>query len=71
MDGGKVYTETVVFSPPSQYASDAPYQLAIIDVAGGRRTTVRILGGEPERVRIGDEVMFVEERGGVKYYRKA
>lgn len=68
---GTIYTETIVHSPPEQYASDAPYQLAIIDLDRGGRLTVRILGKEPhERARIGDRVLFVEERDGVAYYRK-
>jgi uncharacterized OB-fold protein len=70
--GGVVYTETVVFAPPEQYAADAPYQLAIIDLDSGPRTTVRILANQPDdRVRIGDKVLFVEERNGVAYYRNA
>ena len=67
---GIVYTETIVHSPPEQFAADAPYQVAIIDLEGGRRMTVRILGKEPhERARIGDRVTFVEEQNGVAYYR--
>lgn len=67
-----VYTETIVHSPPEQYAADAPYQLAIVDDDDGERLTVRILGKEPhERARIGDRVAFVEERDGVAYYRKS
>jgi uncharacterized OB-fold protein len=67
---GIVYTETIVHSAPEQFAAAAPYQVAIIDVEGGRRITVRILGKEPhERARIGDRVTFVEERSGVGYYR--
>jgi hypothetical protein len=68
---GVVYTETVVFAPPEQYAADAPYQLAIVDLEQGGRLTVRILANESqERARIGDKVVFVEERDGVAYYRK-
>jgi uncharacterized OB-fold protein len=68
---GTVYTETIVHSPPEQYAADAPYQLAIIDLDAGGRLTVRILGKEPhERAHIGDRVEFVGERDGVAYYRK-
>ena len=67
-----VYTETVVFAPPEQYAADAPYQLAIVDLPTGERTTVRILGKTPsERVTVGDRVSFVNEEGGVRYYRKS
>jgi len=69
---GVVYTETIVHSPPAQYADDAPYQLAIVDLASGGRHTVRILGQEAqERARVGDRVEFVEERDGVAYYRKS
>lgn len=69
--GGIVYTETIVHSPPEQFATDAPYQLAIIELETGGRTTVRVLGKEAsERVRIGDRVVFVEEKDGVAYYRK-
>ena len=68
---GVVYTETIVHSPPERYAADAPYQLAIVDVENGERSTVRILGDERgERARIGQRVLFVEERDGVSYYRK-
>lgn len=68
---GIVYTETIVHSAPEQFAADAPYQIAIIDLDSGRRLTVRILGKEPaERAHIGDRVIFVEERNGVAYYRK-
>jgi uncharacterized OB-fold protein len=69
---GAVYTETIVYSPPEQYAADVPYQLAIIDLDRGGRLTARILGKEPhQRAHIGDRVVFVEDRNGVSYYRKA
>ena len=68
---GRVYTEAIVHSPPEQFAADTPYQLAIIDLDTGRRMTVRVLGKEQEdRVRIGDQVVFVEDKDGVAYYRK-
>jgi uncharacterized OB-fold protein len=67
-----VYTETIVHSPPEQYAADAPYQLAIIDLDHGGRLTVRVVGKTAEeRAHIGDRVTFIEERNGVAYYRKA
>ena len=74
---GTVYTETVVHSPPEQYAGDVPYEVAIIDIDGNHlakpsRVTVRIVGKEPhDRAHIGDRVSFVEEQNGVLYYRKA
>ncbi len=69
---GVVFTETVVYAPPEQFAADVPYQLAIIDLDAGPRVTVRVLGKtSEERARIGDRVTFVEERDGVPYYKKA
>ncbi len=68
MEHGVVYTETVVFSPPSQYADNAPYQLAIVELAGGKKLMVRIEG---KRVGIGDEVVSVGERDGVSWFRRA
>jgi len=67
---GVVYTETVIYSPPAQHLADAPYQIAIVD-AGTERLTVRISANDPsDRVRIGDRVIFVEERDGVPYFRR-
>jgi uncharacterized OB-fold protein len=62
---GVIYTETIVHAAPEQYAADAPYQLAIVELDGGGRITARIL----DRAQIGERVAFVEERGGVAYYR--
>jgi len=64
---GVVYTETIVHAAPEQYAADAPYQLAIIELDGGGRITARIL----DRAQIGERVHFVEDRKGVAYYRLA
>jgi uncharacterized OB-fold protein len=74
---GVVYTETTVYSPPQQYAAEAPYQIAIVDLGspppdGRGHITVRILADSPaERVRIGDRVTFIENRNGVACFRKA
>jgi len=68
---GIVYTETVVHAAPEPFVDEAPYQLAIVELEGGGRRTVRILArSEEQRVRIGDRVEFVELREGVPYYRK-
>lgn len=65
---GVVYTETVVHAAPAQFVADAPYQLAIVELEGGERRTVRILG---DRVKIGDAVEFAEDRQGIAFFRKA
>ena len=64
---GVVYTETVVYAAPEQFVADAPYQLAIVALAGGGRLTGRIDG---DRVRIGDNVTFAEYRNGIPFFRK-
>ena len=64
---GTVYTETVVWMPPEQFVADAPYQLVIIDVEGGKRITARITG---ERVQIGDAVELSETKDGIAYFSR-
>jgi hypothetical protein len=64
---GIVYTETVVHAAPEQFVADAPYQLAIVTLDGGKRLTGRIIS---DRVVIGDRVDFVEERAGIPFFRK-
>jgi len=68
LGAGKVYTETVVWSPPEQYVNDVPYQLAIVELESGRRITGRING---ERAQIGDRVVFAEFRNQVPFFHKA
>jgi uncharacterized OB-fold protein len=64
---GVVYTETVVFAPPEQFAADAPYQLVIVTLENGKRLTARILG---DRVAIGDAVESAETRNGIPFFHK-
>ena len=66
MKTGTVYTETVVHAPPEAFASDAPYQLAIISLDEGGRITART----EDRVAVGDRVEFAEERNGIPFFRK-
>ena len=67
LGSGTVYTETVVWSPPEAYVNDVPYQLAIIELEGGRRVTGR---REGERAQIGDRVLFAQCRNQVPFFRK-
>jgi uncharacterized OB-fold protein len=51
--------------------NDVPYQLAIIELAAGRRVTGRIIASaEGERAHIGDGVQFAEFRNHVPFFRK-
>ena len=67
LGSGTIYTETVVWSPPEAYVKDVPYQLAIVELEGGRRITGRIDG---DRAQIGDRVAFLEFRNEVPFFRK-
>jgi uncharacterized OB-fold protein len=65
---GTVYTESVVHAAPAALVAEAPYQIAIVTLDSGTRVTARISG---DRVTIGDSVELMDERGGVKFFRKA
>jgi len=64
---GSIYTETVVHLAPEAFAADVPYQVVIVTLENGSRTTGRILG---DRVAIDDRVEQVETRDGVPFFRK-
>jgi uncharacterized OB-fold protein len=69
---GLVYTETVVHIAPERYVSEAPYQIAIVDIAGVGHKTVRILAEAGQRrVSIGERVTFDAYRDGVPCYRRS
>ena len=56
-----VYTETVIHATPA-------YQIAIVELGEGLRVTGRIEGQE---VAIGDALVELEARDGVRYFQKA
>jgi len=64
---GSVYTETVVHLAPEAFAADVPYQVVIVTLENGSRTTGRVLG---DRVAIDDRVEQAEMRDGVPFFRK-
>jgi uncharacterized OB-fold protein len=67
MRTGTVYTETVIHLAAEAFASEVPFQTAIVTLDGGGRVTGRILG---DRVVIGDRVAEAEVRNGVPFFRK-
>ncbi|HLN02596.1 MAG TPA: OB-fold domain-containing protein [Bryobacteraceae bacterium] len=64
---GTVYTDTVVHLAPEAFAADVPYQVVIVTLENGSRTTGRVVG---DRVTIDDRVEQVETRDGVPFFRK-
>ncbi|HUI78440.1 MAG TPA: OB-fold domain-containing protein [Bryobacteraceae bacterium] len=64
---GSIYTETVVHLAPEAFAADVPYQVVIVTLENGTRTTGRVLG---DRVAIDDRVEQAETRDGVPFFRK-
>lgn len=65
---GTVYTETVVHAAPAAFAEEAPYQVAIVKLEDGSRTTARIVGA---RVKIGDRVMETDPLHHAPAFQKA
>lgn len=65
---GTVYTETVVHAAPAALAAEAPYQVAIVELEGAGRLTVRIRGA---RVAIGDRVVEAGALDGAPAFEKA
>ena len=68
MSNGIIYTETLVHSAPEQFVAEAPYQLVIVTLDSGGRTTARIAG--PDKVVTGDAVTYVEHRHGTPFFKK-
>jgi uncharacterized OB-fold protein len=66
---GTIYTETLIYAAPEQFVKDAPYQLTIVQLDGGKKLTARILPGD--RVQIGDKVDFAEFRDGIPFFKKS
>ncbi|MBM3760534.1 MAG: OB-fold domain-containing protein [Acidobacteria bacterium] len=56
-----VYTETIIHSAPEQFAAEAPYQIALVELEDSARQLVRISG---IRAAIGDRVQEVDSQSG-------
>ena len=52
---GKIEAVTVVSVPPSGFADDVPYALAVVDM-GPVRLTGQVCGADPEAVAVGQTV---------------
>jgi uncharacterized OB-fold protein len=53
---GKLLAHTVIRVPPSQFADQAPYPLAVVELEGGAKILVQIADASPEELESGQEV---------------
>lgn len=64
---GKIYSYTLVSSPPSGFELEAPYPMAIVELEEGAHVTAQLVDTKYERVKIGApvEVVFrkIQEEG--------
>lgn len=56
---GKVYSYTLITSPPTGFELEAPYILAIIELEEGAKLTAQVVDGDFEKVKIGSPVKMV------------
>lgn len=63
---GTVESYTVIHVPPARFAAEAPYVVMIVKMDEGVKLPGRLVGVEPEKVRVGMRVKveFEEPRGG-------
>ncbi len=52
-DEGKVVTYTVIRTPPADYSDQAPYAVAIVELADGTRMTTQLVDCDLEAIEIG------------------
>ncbi len=56
---GKIYSFTELSSGPVGFELEAPYLLAIIELAEGPRITAQVVGVTDKQVKVGDEVELI------------
>jgi uncharacterized OB-fold protein len=61
-----VYSVTTLHAAAELFEAELPFQIAIVEMEGGGRKTVRIEG---PRVEIGDAVVKTGERDGAWVFR--
>jgi uncharacterized OB-fold protein len=53
---GKVVTSTVIYAPPTDFDTQAPYAMAIIETPEGARLMVQVADCDPAKIGPGSEV---------------
>ena len=56
---GKIYSHTVIHSPPTGFELDAPYTMAVVELEEGPRLTAQIVDSDIKDVKIGTLVQMV------------
>jgi uncharacterized OB-fold protein len=56
---GKIVTYTTIRVPPANFATQAPYHVAIVESDNGVRVTTQVVDCRPEELEIGKKVKFV------------
>lgn len=71
---GKIYSYTVIRTPPTERENYGPYIIAIVELDDGCKLTAEIVDCSPEEIDIGTEVEAVfrkvgeESKSGIIYY---
>ena len=71
---GKVVTSTIVQVAPTEFASEAPYVVAVVETPEGARLMTQVVDCDPASVQPGTEVSLVfrkirrEGHGGILCY---
>ncbi|MGX9134622.1 OB-fold domain-containing protein [Rummeliibacillus sp. JY-2-4R] len=66
-DKGTVYSVTTKYIPPTEFAKDCPYPIAIIQL---KDVPIKVTARMEEPVKIGDTVYFTKFEKGTYHFRK-
>lgn len=58
-DNGKIVTYTTIRVAPTQFTTQVPYSIAIVETDNGVRITTQVVDCKPEDLEIGKKVKFV------------
>ena len=59
---GKIYTYSVIRSPPDDFKKIAPYAVAVIELEEGAKLTSQLVDCDVDNIEIGDSVEMVFRR---------
>ncbi len=66
-DVGTVYSVTTIYVPPTEFAEESPYTVAIIQL---KDVAIKVTARMEEPVKIGDTVYFTKFEKGTYHFRK-